>query len=211
MRYSKILAVNFSLALLITGCNQNNAIDKTPKNIASENKTPVALVETLVFDISSPDKAVKSWWKFIDLAEKSTNAECEKQRAQPLEYLTNLPKIAQEETLKALSPSPFPCIEDIYEREIQEVKIETETRAIVFAKLKNITPIPEGATPDEYDVRFRSEGERAKYLLEKSAEGWKISQVYKFDKYASRLNRDTWEKTYKPKTTPQYPSIVYKL
>ncbi len=134
--------------------------------------------------------------------------ECAKSRKEKRDSLEHLSEVAQEDVLKSMSPSESLCYVTTTERDIQEVKIETETRAIVFAKMKNNTPPPEGSIPTEHDKKWRAEGERYKYLIEKTQDGWKISQVYKFDKFADLQKRDVWEKVYQVQLTPSYPSLV---
>jgi hypothetical protein len=98
---------------------------------------------------------------------------------------------------------------DNFERDIQEVKTESETRAIVFAKITNVTPLAAGAELDSYDKKWRSEGFRYKYLVEKTSAGWKISQVYRYDESNKYVNKDPWEGLYKYSNKPRVPSGVF--
>jgi hypothetical protein len=75
--------------------------------------------------------------------------------------------------------------------------------------VKNNAPIPPGATPDETDKKWRSNGFKFKYLVEKSSAGWKVSQVYKFDEYKAKYgDKDGWEKLYTYSDVPRFPSYV---
>lgn len=83
--------------------------------------------------------------------------------------------------------------------------MESETRAVVFANIKNTTPIPEGAEPDENEKKYRADGFRFKYVVEKASDGWKISQVFKYRDYG----KDPWENIYQPVDKPRYPAYVH--
>lgn len=125
-------------------------------------------------------------------------------------YVAYFPKVAQEDVLRTLTPKEIVCREDVYDRDIQEVKLESETRAVIFVKVKNVTPVPAGADPDEYDKQYRKNGFRFKYLVEKTSEGWKVSQVYKYDEINLKyLKKDPWEKLYKVSDKPYYPAFVH--
>lgn len=166
---------------------------------------PLVVIET-----GSPDLAVKSWWRVFDLKGKIDAEECNVNKLkEKAAYIAYFPKVAQEDVLRALTPKETVCRENIFERDIQEVKAESETRALVFVKVKNITPAPAGAEPDEYDKQYRKDGFRFKYLVEKTSEGWKVSQVYKYQEVNVILKRDPWEKPYKVREKPDYPAFVH--
>lgn len=124
--------------------------------------------------------------------------------------MTSIAKVAREAVLSefqavmAMRCGPLKK----YWREIQEVKVETDTRAVVHALVKDITPIPAGAVPTENDKVWRAEGLRGKYLLEKTEDGWKVAQVYEFKKYAS--DGPGWSEVYTQTmdSAPSYPSLV---
>lgn len=92
--------------------------------------------------------------------------------------LQNVKKVTNDEIHDFYKNYVTRCTDDSYSKEIIEVKSESETRAIVFAKIKNNTPIPDGARPDVEDIKTREKGKNYKYVLEKDSEGWKVVQVY---------------------------------
>lgn len=91
-------------------------------------------------------------------------------------------------------------------RTIQEVKVESESRAVVIANIRNTTPIPAGAQPDKYDTERREHGELFRYVLEKSGTSWQIAEVYMRDEL--RLYGGDWRKIL-PITSDYVPSTSY--
>ena len=106
----------------------------------------------------------------------------------------------------ALKSIAYNCSSDIFEREIREIKLETETRAIAFVKIRNVTPSTAAHTESQEESRLR--GEEYKYLIERSKEGWKISQVYKYSETNKYINKELWGKEYTP-YIESYPSYVF--
>ncbi len=204
----------FSLvALHIAGCNrtpdQSSAGASTPPAAKPSAIVASAPAESLVVQSSSPDQSVKSWWRYLDLVELESTTNCKKTAMDPPpSHLTYLPKIADAEVLSYRTPKQSECILDVFSRDIDEVKTESETRAIVFATIRNATPIPPGAEPDELDKKWRAAGFKYKYLVEKTGGAWKISQVYKYDEGNKYLKKDVWGKVYEPLSGPRYPAYV---
>lgn len=200
------------LAFMSSACSQNKdassapvqLIPKQKESIVEAPKAPVFIVEN-----ASPDQALKTWWKLIDLMEQNGVEDCKNYQNKPTSsHVAYYSKITQEDMLRSITPRKSDCKPTVFDREILEVKTESETRAIIFAKVFNATPVPEGAEPDEYEKKFRKDGFKFKYLIEKSSEGWKVSQVYEFDKYST--NGESWKPTYKYSEKPHYPSYVVR-
>jgi hypothetical protein len=116
-------------------------------------------------------------------------------------------RIAAGETLRALASTSHQCFAESFSRAIVHVAIEGKSRAFVIAHIKNITPIPADAEePREVDLEFRREGSHFKYVLETTPEGWKISQVLRFQKFDPS---QPWERVYTPRDKPRYPGHVH--
>lgn len=166
---------------------------------------------TVEIDTTSPDAAVKSWWRVLDYRDQITSAQCLEQNVKETPtYFPMFEKLAQEAALRHYTEEERDCAASLYEREIQEVKSESDTRALVFAKIRNVSPIQPGADPSPDDRNKRADGYRFKYLLEKTAAGWKVSQAYRFDYINQKYKLgDPWEKVYSTDTTPEYPYFVY--
>jgi hypothetical protein len=201
------------ISLYLCGCSR-----PTEQAISSASSAPVANsaatvasapAEILVVQSESPDRSVKTWWKYLDLVELERAERCKNTSKElPPAHLKYLPKIADAELLASIIQKHDRCNQEQFSRDIDEVKSESETRAIVFATVRNATPIPAGAEANEYDKKWRETGFKFKYLVEKSGGVWKISQVYKYDESNKYLKRDVWGKVYETSSGPQYPSFV---
>jgi hypothetical protein len=214
--------MNFAQTSLIAACALALTVGCTPKEASQSSPSKPAEVAAVVasapsvqepslaIELESPDRAIKTWWRYLDLREQYDAQECKiaKDDAKsPTQKYLRL--IAQSDVLHSLMPDEKECREDRYSREIQEVKTESETRAIVFALVKNTTPIPPGAEPDDLDKGFRRDGFRFKYVLEKSESGWKLSQVFKYEETNKILKKDVWESVYHVRSKPRYPAYVH--
>lgn len=171
-------------------------------------------IQKPAFDRTSPDRALKSWWKFMDWRQAEMTRRCVavtaevKQSKFLAEHNTAAAEIAQDDLLDYLTRDSATCEAQKIRREILEVKTESETRAIIFAKLYNIGDIQPGADPSELSRKRREQGNPYKYLMEKSESGWKISQVYESLGYDPKGN--DW-RAVAFKATPSYPAYLSGL
>lgn len=192
----KKIVLSLAVVSLIAGCGERAA----PKSDA--NKPPRVTVKV---DTSSPDNAVKSWWSLMDHKMQAQNDFCEKYEGDHSAELSKFAaQISQGAVLSAIQ-RPVDCSGQVFRRDIQEVKVESETRAIVFVKVHNITPIPAGAIGDTYDEKWRKDGKAFKYLVEKLNGAWLISQIYMVDD----IGDEKWTELYEATPKPYYPSIVF--
>lgn len=206
-----------SLSLVLAGCSPQpeSAPTSTPTSSVPNAATQTAVQSpgpAVEIDTSSPDNALKSWWRVLDYREQVTSAECAKRNIQKKpDYFALFERVAQDAPLKQYTSVEIAyCAPETFEREIQEVKNESETRSIIFAQIRNTSPIPAGADPTPDDRKSRADGYRYKYLLEKTADGWKVSGVYRFNEINQRYKMgDAWEKIYTFSSTPSYPNFVY--
>lgn len=193
LRFFSLVAV-----ALLVGCG----------NQTSGSGAPVAKAEQAadmppppVIDTTTPDKAVKSLWATIDWTKAFVHAK----GARPL--------TAEEVTLKKLQAQlsvpaiASPKIEkgqlEQYSRDILKADVETESRAIVLAQVKNVTPLPADAVLGQYELKAREQGERVKYVLEKTAGAWQISEAWVFQDYNAE-----WRKA-RPSEAKLYPVHVF--
>jgi hypothetical protein len=130
-------------------------------------------------DLSTPDRALRTYWHIKALAD-TLGAPADTAAVRYRDWRradTVLARIyagdALAEYRRVRNGQPRPR----YLREILAVDPETETRATVLARIRNVTPIPSGAAPDEYTARRRAEGDVYRYVFERDAEGWKLVQV----------------------------------
>lgn len=148
---------------------------------------------TVKLELNSPDQAVKTWWKARDSTLSYDSDKCEERAKKFLssEGMTAARNMSTGDARQNFEPRQM-CGVNTYSREITEVKVESETRAIVLAKIKATTPIPAGATPDADDLKRRAEGQAYKYLVEKVGNEWKVAQVYSHTTYGD----EPWQAEY---------------
>jgi hypothetical protein len=171
------------LPLFLAACGNSS----TGKPVAAQSANVPKL------ELNSPDQAVKTWWKVRDSIQIERDNNCE--RNKEVEKSAAVAAVKDVTTGLALQSGEFDslCVHPRFGREIVEVKVESETRAVVLAKIKATTPIPAGATPDEQDLKRRAEGDLYKYVLEKVGKDWKIAQIYSHQSYGG----DPWSPEYK--------------
>ena len=186
-------------ALLLTGCDKLQSLtgDQAPTG-------------QLVFEVnvSSPDNAVKTWWRYLDAVAKSTHEFClfESGRGNKKDMLRT---IATGE-IESIRSGFGRCEEDVYGREILEVKQESDTRATLLAKITNETPT--NLVPTAEEAELRKQGKTFKYLLEKDESGWKVAQVYQANpRYVILKQGDPWISIYKTydKSYPASPTAIF--
>lgn len=176
--------------LVLAGCN------KLPGNTSTKSAT----TDPVKLELASPDQAVKTWWHIRDVALAESHQRCE-------EYARSLVEENGFKGGEAISTGVAranlgrkpDCSKISYSREIAEVKVESDTRAVVLAKIKATTPIPPGGEPDADDVKRREQGFPYKYVLEKVGKDWKIAQIYTF---ASYKETDPWSPVFSDTNKP---------
>lgn len=188
----------FIIATATTGCDQ---IEHKMADHYANNSLELSFVR----DLSSPDNALKSWWKFLDATDKKLFENCqyyiERQPVRESYYSAFMTG----DLLSIKSEQVKECKLKTFSRVIQEVKQETETRAVALATIKNTTP--SNMTPSESEKADREKGSSYRYLIEKDKEEWKISQVYKLSTYSFDKN-DPWQPEYK-RYSESYPAAIY--
>lgn len=194
----KRLAAVSVMVLAVSGCDQIDG--KLYERFQKAN-----LEMEFEKDLSSPDNALKSWWHYLDAVDKKSFENCERYFANQSARESYYSGFSTGELLSIKASSVKECKLSTYSRMIQEVKQETETRAVALATIKNTTP--SAMTPTEDEKIDREKGATYRYLIEKDKGQWKISQVFKLSTYSFDKN-DPWKPEYKryPET---YPARTY--
>jgi hypothetical protein len=188
VRYSYLLLL--LPVALVSSCGSDRG------EIAQQRVASTAAVRTetvaVTIDLSTPDRALRSYWKAKDDLRRKEHAVWFKARRQHSFDLGTLLTADAQTNYEHLQKADTPVTE--YNRDIIDVKQETESRAVIIAHVKNATPFPPGAVLTEKNEKRRAEGERIRYVLEKTSAGWKVSQAYRFSEYRSKYeNKDPWE------------------
>ena len=186
-----------ALALVaLAGCLEQ---EKVPEGLAQATKQ----ANDLSIADNSPDLTVKSWWAAKDAAMRLDSQICFEYVRLQAPASEKLHKLATSEI-----PIDRPCDGDVFvfDRAITKVEIQSDTRAVVKATIKNATPPEAGAVLDDSDIKARAEGEPYLYTLERknASSGWAISRIDRFPSYARN-----WERAYE-KPQPSTNRFVYE-
>jgi hypothetical protein len=186
-RYALLLSMT-----LLAGCEQkgaaNSASPTTPATSASSPPQQTARTDpfaSVIIKNNTPDIALKSWWALIDARDRSYSERCD--QPEPRGFIRYRDEILTGDAKDFSTRNQTSCAADTFGREIDEVKVESDSRATILATIKNTTSIPRDAHMSESQEKSRSTGERYKYVLERTSnhEGWKVSQVFSHNDYAS--------------------------
>ncbi|HCN45043.1 MAG TPA: hypothetical protein DIT18_04775 [Pseudomonas sp.] len=182
----KRLALVVMAGSVLAGC-----LDKSSDNAALSRAIQQA--SDVKVSAVSPDMAVKSWWALKDAAIKLDNALC-------LELVKSRARL-EEKTKQIAGDSieyGMTCSDgaESYERTIESVDVQSDTRAIVTASIKNVTPADPGASTDSSEQANKKKGSAFKYVLERqdSSSEWKVSKV----SYMAFYSR-SWDDAFKKK------------
>jgi len=221
----RIVSLSFVIAssTLLLSCKQhlpgmgNSEADASGEvSNGDQLKAKLAELQAKSSDRSTPDKAIES---FVAARNEMARYKCyiiEEQRrsgrsqdaAEKLDayYLTFFAERAYAAKKPDADESLSQCVEkaDKISLEIKEVKEETPTRAIALVNIRNITPIPTGASMDDFTKKHRAEGENYEYQLTRDKTGWKIAQVYALEGYP-----EEWKPKYNDDDAPYVPWIVW--
>lgn len=175
----------------LAGCDKSAAPKDGAKAVEAgpsvgELKAALDARDALAIDASTPDQAVRSLWALQDAAEKArcvARAALEKhgdptvRRYWLLEQDPRTLGLFRGNALRWQQPRP--CITQVFDREINDIKVETDTRAIVRATVKNVTPVPVGADePAEFMKKQREDGQKYRYVFTKVEGRWLVEDVY---------------------------------
>lgn len=176
--------------LLLAACSDRAAPPGTTDRAA---QAPAAIDLSL----SSPDQAVKTWWKIRDVAEVDDQNRCLRQVSELSERKSfkYAKSVSTSAALASLEPETYVCDRATYSRDIVEVKVESETRAVVLARIKPSTPIPPGVVLTTDQSKDREKGEQYKYVFEKIGSEWKLAQMYRLASYGDNPWEPIFEET----------------
>lgn len=166
----------------------------------SENKIAFTKV---TLDLATPDRALKSYWAVRDSV-----------RAKQLELLAQskegfqsaaaqMSAVADGALAKTFSINITPV--ETFSRDLIDVKVESESRAVIVVVIKNTTHIPAGAEISKFDEELRRDGERYRYILEKNQSDWRVSEIWEWSTYPSA----EWKKMLPGDGKPRVPSLTH--
>ena len=187
--------IAFSLAIclvVLPGCSNPDAPGAKAKADAAE---------TVQVDLATPDKALKSYWAVRDAVRKKHEKLVDGWKKDFLAAADQLSSVAHSAVFEFKDGLGF----ETFSRDIIDVKIESESRAVVVAVIKNTTPIPAGAEPSKFDEERRRDGQRYKYVLEKGQTGWRVAEIWEWRTYPS----PDWSRNRPDDGKPLTPSLTH--
>lgn len=186
-----------AMLLVLTGCD--GSVATLPNTTAGTTGADEPSL-TVPVDLATPDKALKSYWATNDAIgdhARATQHETEAQkRYRSLLKQVMMPGLVKEPTASATEK---------FSRDIESVDVQSESRAVIIARIKNTSPIPLGADVEESDLEARRNGDRYKYVLEKTGADWKVAELWEWQDY---LNKD-WRKVFPLDDKPSVPTLTY--
>jgi hypothetical protein len=186
------------VGVVALGCSKAPDVGSAKSGL--DDNTPPGAPNT-----SSPDNVVKSWWGYVDYRNSLASKNClEHMRLQEEKHKPVIYEVAAGELAEYRFGLDFLCAPEKFERNIDRVQVESETRAVVHARVKNVTPIPTGVLGSTEEHRRRQVGDGYKYVTEKFDKGWRVSQV--FVEVGGPDGGGSWVKLYATKTGPRFPS-----
>mgnify|MGYP000157851375 CR=1 FL=1 len=154
------------VSALVVGCGGGGT--STASTPAATPSLPASV------DASTPDQALRAYWQAKDAESQVFLQHLKDYRSSAVAapVLARLTQLTDERLFWRL-PEP-----ERFQRDILEVKVETPTRAVVLALIKNTTPIPEGAEVTDYARSERENGGRVKYVLSGDGKAWKVAEIW---------------------------------
>ncbi|VFR93450.1 hypothetical protein RAN3_3947 [plant metagenome] len=165
-------------ALVLAGCQK----EETPWTRMQAATQPIEIVQ------DTPENAVKSWWRLRDEQFRLNAVTCKETNAIYKEVASGTRTLAGPMISRFLAPR---CEQTTFYREIGKVQHPSETRAIVFAQVRNSTPPTPGHQMTDYEKEAKQAGAAFKYVLTRKADGepWEIAEVRTITQY-NRCGRD---------------------
>lgn len=146
---------------------------------AAARNTPLP-DSAFALDLSTPDRALRTYWHIRSMADTIgqpvDTAAVRFQNWQRADSV--LARIYGGDALAEYRRTHQAPVRQRYAREILAVEPESDTRATVLARIRNVTPVPPAApAPDAFTARRRAEGDVYRYVFERDFAGWKLVQV----------------------------------
>ena len=157
----------------------------------------------LTIDLTTPDKALKSYWAVIDSVRLKRFELLEEIKDKLQSADKQLSVVADGAMVKSFSFGGATF--EIFSRDLIDVKVESESRAVIIVVIKNATPIPAGAEMSTFDEERRRDGDRYRYVLEKSHAGWRVSEIWEWGTYPA----NEWRKISPGNGKPTVQSLTY--
>ncbi|HVH12605.1 MAG TPA: hypothetical protein VM759_06125 [Longimicrobium sp.] len=170
------LMVVVTCTACLGACGDKGAGAEWVDAIEEEPSLPDSL---FAVDLSTPEQALRSYWHLKAMTDTiSAPADTTAVRFRTWRRADSvLARVYGGDALAEYRRAHQPVQRQQYDRQILQVEPQTETRATVLARIRNVTPVPPGAQQDVYTARRRAEGDVYRYVFERDSAGWKLMQV----------------------------------
>jgi hypothetical protein len=160
-----------AICALLAGCPSSH--DDTASNGAT--KVPARPVP----DLSTPESAVKSYWRMLDwLRTRQQIEEIREERSEKRVKSDDvMASVAKGGALSSFTNAPRRNLR--MERTILSVQTENEHRATVVARINNLSTDATAFTPTPIELFEVAPGGEFRYVLERDTAGWKIVEVWR--------------------------------
>ena len=189
--------LNRFLALALIACQQEK-----PKATTQAATKPTFTAPSV--DIATPDKAVKSWWALVDARASFKHQECTQAPNAEQAALRQAQLRLSTGAVKSYLQQDPNCTLYTYDRRIDRVDMETESRALVVATIKNITRPKEGQSIAGNYAEGGTVGAEYRYVLSLEDDGWRVDDIFQYDEVNKLMGRDPWKQEYKRNSSELY-------
>ena len=128
-------------------------------------------------DLSSAERALRSYWARLDWYERALSETILESAPRLPPQDAALAAVMTGEALAFWTSDSWRCRDSAFERTVEGVAPETPSRAVVSARIRNVSPIPADAQPSAREEQARRNGERFRYVLERGRSAWKVAEA----------------------------------
>ncbi|MEF9965272.1 MAG: hypothetical protein RR779_12955 [Comamonas sp.] len=189
------------LALALSACQEDK-----PTTTTQAASKPTFTAPSV--DISTPDKAVKSWWAVVDSKFNFHYEECRLAASAEQTALLQAQLRVATGAVKSYMQQDKECTLFTYDRRIDRVDMETESRALVVATIKNNTHPKAGQSISKLTVEAATVGVEYRYVLSREDDGWRVEDIYQYDDMLKLMGRDAWKQEYQ-RASPELYLLIF--
>ncbi len=153
-----------------------------PSRTGTNNDAPRAsLPAKPAADLSTPESALKSYWRTLDWLRQRQRIEDLRSGADSKEVKTGdlMSTVTTGEALDSFARGPK--VDLRLDRSIVAVSLEGNSRATIVAKIRNVGQGATAFTPTPIELFDTAPGGEFRYLLVHETAGWKVAEVWRTD------------------------------
>ena len=137
---------------------------------------PVRASAQAAMDLSTPEAAVRSYWRAQDVLDSlGTALSAGRNAGQPFADAREQFYATLAGTARAVFTAPY--VPEVFERTVESVDVLGADAAHVATRIRNVSPIPAGAVLTHDDQEVREQGWQIRYILQRENGGWRIARI----------------------------------